>query len=126
MKTHQASGSGTDHLLRRAAMIGPHAGQWADAITQARGVEAVRVLVGLKALTKNHPNEALDAACKTALAHGAYRLRTLRQLLKRGAGDEQQQFDFIEHHPVIRPLSDYSLESLRDFRKERDHERNPS
>ena len=71
-------------------------------------------------------DEALDAACKTALAHGAYRLRTLRQLLKRGAGDEQQQFDFIEHHPVIRPLSDYSLESLRNFRKERHHERNPS
>jgi hypothetical protein len=22
------------------------------------------------------------------------------------------QFDFIEHHPIIRPLSDYSLASL--------------
>ena len=45
---------------------------------------------------------------------------------KRGGGDEQKQFDFIEHHPVIRPLSDYSIESLLEFRKDRHHERNSS
>jgi hypothetical protein len=41
---------GTDALLRQVATIGPHTRQWAEATTQARGVEAVRVLVGLKHL----------------------------------------------------------------------------
>jgi hypothetical protein len=44
-----------------------------------------------------------------ALTHGAYRLRVIRQLLARH-GQEQRQFEFLESHPIIRPLSDYSLE----------------
>jgi transposase len=109
---------GTDALLRRIAMIGPHTRQWAEATTQARGVEAVRVLVGLKHLAGMHESEALEEACRVALTHGAYRLRTVRQLLKR-QGEEQCQFGFLEEHPIIRPLSDYSLKSLLEFRKER-------
>jgi hypothetical protein len=31
----------------------------------------------------------------------------------------QQQFEFLEEHPIIRPLSDYSLTSLLQFRRER-------
>ena len=93
--------------------------EWARAMTQARGVAGVRVLVGLKALTGKYSSEALEAACHSALSHGALRLRTIRQLLKRGSLEEQQQLEVIEQHPVIRPLSDYSLESLQAFRKER-------
>jgi len=109
---------GTDALLRRIALIGPHTRQWAEATTQARGVEAVRVLVGLKHLAGMHESEALEEACRVALTHGAYRLRSIRQLLKRRSA-EQHQFDFLEEHPIIRPLSDYSLKSLLEFRKER-------
>jgi hypothetical protein len=86
--------------------------------TQARGVEAVRVLVGLKHLAGKHPSDDLEEACRVALTHGAYRLRTIRQLLKR-QGQEQRQFTFLESHPIIRPLSDYSLASLLQFRRER-------
>jgi hypothetical protein len=89
-------------------------------------VEAVRVLVGLKALAGKHPADSLEQACQTALGHSAYRLRTIRQLLKRQANQRQQEFEFIEHHPIIRPLSDYSLSSLHEFRKERSHERRSS
>nr|PZN75631.1 MAG: IS21 family transposase [Pseudomonadota bacterium] len=117
---------GTDALLRQVAAIGPHCRQWAEATTQARGVEAVRVLVGLKALAGKHSAEALNQACEVALAHGAYRLRAIRQLLKREATQRQQQFAFLEHHPIIRPLSDYSLASLHAFRKERNYERQSS
>jgi transposase len=117
---------GADVLLRQVAVIGPHTRDWANAMTQARGVEGIRVLVGLKALTQKHDSQALEQACRVALTHGAYRLRAVRQLLKRDAQQSQQQFDFIEHHPLIRPLNDYSLESLQAFRKERDHERCPS
>ena len=109
---------GTDALLRQVAAIGPQVQRWAEATTQARGVEAVRVLVGLKALAAKHDPEALNQACETALSYGAYRLRTIRQLLRRQA-DPQSQFDFIEEHPIIRPLSDYSLDSLLQFRRER-------
>jgi transposase len=113
---------GTDALLRQIASIGPHTRQWAEAATQARGVEAVRALVGLKHLAGKHEGEALEEACRIALTHGAYHLRAVRQLLKHRAA-EQRQFDFLEAHPIIRPLSDYSLESLLQFRKERHHER---
>jgi hypothetical protein len=109
---------GTDALLRQVAAIGPSTRQWAEATTQARGVEAVRALVGLKHLAGKHPSADLEEACRVALSHGAYRLRTIRQLLRR-RGEEQQQFDFLEEHPIIRPLSDYSLASLLQFRKER-------
>ena len=113
---------GTDALLRQIAAIGPETRQWAEAMTQARGIEGVRVLVGLKALAAKHETQALEDACQKALAHGAYRLRTIRELIKRNS-PMQKQFDFLEEHPVIRPLSDYSLTSLLQFRKERPHER---
>jgi transposase len=113
---------GTDALLRQIAAIGPHTKKWSEATTQIRGAEAVRVLVGLKALAGKHSSDALEYACQTALAHGAHRLRTIRQLLRKRAATEQQQFDFLEEHPIIRPLSDYSLASLSAFRKERFHE----
>ena len=112
---------GTDALLRQVAAIGPHTAEWAAAMLQARGVEGVRVLVGLKALAGRYETSALDCACEQALAHGAWRLRTIRALLQRGAAARQQQFGFLEAHPVIRPLSDYSLTSLLQFRKERHH-----
>lgn len=115
---------GTDALLRQIATIGPHTKAWSQATIAVRGVEGVRVLVGLKALAGKHETAALETACETALTYGAYRLRSIRQLLKRAATREQKQFGFIEDHPIIRPLSDYSLESLNDFRKERNHERN--
>lgn len=117
---------GTDALLRQIALIGPHTRAWSEATVQVRGVEAVRVLVGLKALAGKHDTQALEQACQAALAHGAHRLRTIRQLLRRGVEAQQQQFDFIEEHPVIRPLSDYSLASLTAFRKERSYERESS
>jgi hypothetical protein len=116
---------GTDALLRQTTAIGPHAQEWASAMIQVRGVEGVRVLVGLKALTGKHNAAAIDRACEKALAHGAYRLRVIRELLKRDAESlpTQRQFEFLSAHPVIRPLSDYSLESLHQFRKERSYER---
>jgi transposase len=112
---------GTDALLRQVAAIGPQTRQWAEATTQARGVEGVRVLVGLKNLAGKHDSSALEEACRVALSHGAYRLKTVRELLKR-KGHEQQQFEFIQEHPIIRPLSDYSLASLTQFRKDRHHD----
>jgi transposase len=110
---------GADALLSEVAVIGTDVRQWSQAMVQARGVEGVRVLLGLKALAKKHDAQALDRACGKALSYGAYRLKTIRELLQRDDGTTQQQFEFLEEHPVIRPLSEYSLDSLTDFRKDR-------
>lgn len=115
---------GTDALLRQIATIGPHTKAWGELVIAARGVQGVRVLVGLKALAGKHTYSALEEACETAISYGACRLKSIRNLLKRKPAGKQQQLDFIEEHPIIRPLTDYSIESLNAFRKDRNHERN--
>ena len=74
---------GAAYLLSKVSLIGPHTRQWAEAMVGARGIEGTRVLLGLLSLTKKHPSESLEKACEIALSHGAFRLRTIRQLLKR-------------------------------------------
>ena len=110
---------GADYLLDMVGLIGPHTRKWSEAMLQARGVAGMRVLVGLRSLAGNHETAVLEDACRRALAHGTYRLRSIRELIKRGPTPEQTQFDFLEEHPIIRPLSDYSVESLDAFRRER-------
>jgi hypothetical protein len=93
-------------LLGRARLLSENTARWAEAMITARGIEGVRVLQGLLALTKRHSAEAMDHACKVAFSHAAWRLKTIRELLKR-SGTEQETFDFLDEHPIIRPLSDY-------------------
>lgn len=97
---------GATWLLERAEWIGPGAFAWAQAMLKVRGIQGVRVLVGLVSLTHQYPADAIDQACQTALTHQAWRLRTLRDLITHG-GRKQQEFAFIEEHPIIRSLSDY-------------------
>lgn len=112
---------GANAMLKQLAIVGPSVKDWSEAMLQARGVEGIRVLQGLKALASKHDATALNRACETAMSYGALRLRTIRTLLKStNDAKQQEQFSFLEEHPVIRPLSDYSLESLSQFRKDRD------
>jgi transposase len=97
---------GAAYLLRRVHAIGENAARWAENMLQTRGIEGVRVLQGLLSLANRHDAEAIERACQLAFSHGVYRLRTVRQLLKRDA-PEQETFDFLGEHPIIRPLSDY-------------------
>jgi hypothetical protein len=57
-------------------------------------------------LVHKHPTDIIDRACQTALSHEAFRLRTIRALIKNG-GSKQEEFGFIDEHPIIRDLSDY-------------------
>ncbi|HSW44545.1 MAG TPA: IS21 family transposase [Phycisphaerae bacterium] len=98
---------GATSLLEKASRIGPQAGRWSEQMLHQRGIEGVRVLMGLISLTKQHPSESIEQACQTASTHGAYRLRTIRELLKRQA-DRQEPFEFLDEHPIIRSLSDYA------------------
>lgn len=110
---------GAAWLLRKVQAVGDHAHQWAQAMLHARGIEGTRVLQGLLALAVKHPAEALENACKTALSQGAYRLRTLRQLLKHQARP-QQPLPFLDEHPIIRPLGDYAALVARAIHRQAD------
>jgi transposase len=99
---------GTVWWLNKAQSIGPGAACWAESIVKERGIHGIRVVMGLVNLTHRHPNPAIERACQVAQSHGAYRLRDLRNLLKRlTSPTTQQQFDFVADHPLIRPLADY-------------------
>jgi hypothetical protein len=52
-----------------------------------------------------------------ALSYGAYRLRTIRALLERQA-PRQESLPFLQEHPLIRKLSDYSQFVQDIFSKE--------
>ncbi len=106
-------------LLSQASLIGPHAGRWGESMIQSRGVQGVRVLQGLISLAKRHPTMSIEQACEIAQTHGEYRLRTIRQLIKRAA-PKQQQFEFITEHPIIRGLAEY--ERLVQISIQRSHE----
>ncbi len=97
---------GATHLLNKASLIGPQSGRWAEQMVQQRGVQGVRALMGLLNLANRHPCDQIEQACEIALTHGAYHLQTIRELIER-RGDKQQQFEFIDKHPIIRSLSDY-------------------
>jgi transposase len=93
-------------LLSKTQSIGPQAHAWAESMLQTRGIEGLRVLQGLLALANRHTAIEVDQACQTALSYGAFRLRTIRQLLKR-RGPTQEPLPFLDEHPIIRPLADY-------------------
>jgi transposase len=97
---------GTSWILGQIRCIGGHSTAWAEGVVRARGIESVRVLQGLLALTKKHAVAVIEQACATATTYGAYQLRTVRTLIGRQA-PAQELFDFMDQHPLIRPLSVY-------------------
>ena len=98
---------GAARLLGEVRRIGPHAQRWAEAMLHVRGIRGVRVLLGLLSLSRRHSPLLVEQACEIAQTHGAYRLRTLRQLIRRPA-PQQDQFEFIQEHPLIRNLKEYA------------------
>ena len=98
---------GAHWLLDRARVIGWHTGTWAEQMYAQRGPEGLRVLQGLLSLAEKHPCAQIERAAGLAVQHGAWRLRDLRQLLERATPPPQQQFAFLETHPLIRGLEAY-------------------
>lgn len=96
---------GAEWILDRCRLLGPGAGTWAETLYRQRGPETLRVLQGLLALAEKHPAPQLDQACQLAMTHGAWHLCDLRELLARPVA--QEQFAFIDTHPLIRDLQAY-------------------
>jgi transposase len=97
---------GAAWILGRIRRLGPCSTRWAEALLQARGIEGVRVLQGLLSLAKRYRAEQLEAACDIAHSYGAFRLRTVRNLIDRTV-PKQSELTFMDEHPLIRPLSEY-------------------
>ena len=64
------------------------------------------VAAGLLSLAGRYACADVERACEVAQTHGAYRLRVIRALIKHN-GHTQEQFEFMDQHPIIRRLSDY-------------------
>jgi transposase len=92
--------------LARVRRLGPNSTRWAETVVESRGVEAVRVLMGLLSLANRYPVAAIEQACGIASSYAAYRLRTVRALIDRNA-PKQEVMPFMSEHPMIRPLSEY-------------------
>ena len=99
---------GVDHLLDRCRLIGPLTGTWAEGMHAARGPQSLRVMLGLLQLAEKHPVAGLEKAAGLATHHGAWRLRDLKRLLE--LPGNVVQLDFLETHPLIRPLDAYRIE----------------
>ena len=109
---HKRSGveRGAQYWLDRCRLIGPHTAAWAEGFFAQRGVYGLRALQGLVSITKQHPASALEQAACTAKRRGVWRLKDLRRLLT--SADNIVQVDFLDTHPLIRPLDAYSLTTL--------------
>lgn len=98
---------GTAWWLKKAAAIGAETGRWAETLIEQRGIHAVRAVMGLVSLTQRHRDGEIEQACRIARSHAAWRLRDVRNLLKRQDPPRQERFEFTTEHPLIRSLSDY-------------------
>lgn len=109
---HKRSGveRGAEYWLDRCRLIGPNTAAWAEGFFAQRGVYGLRALQGLVSLAKQHPTAALEEAAAKAKRRGVWRLRDLRRLLT--TNDNVLQVDFLDAHPLIRPLEAYSLDAL--------------
>jgi transposase len=98
---------GTLYLLDRCQGIGPCAGAWTLAMHRHRGIEAIRVMQGLIALSRKTPAEQLERAASKALQRAGWRLGDIKQALAEPAN--VVQVDFLERHPLIRDMGDYRI-----------------
>jgi hypothetical protein len=96
-----------DYWLQRASAMGSDCQQWAQGLVQKRGIEALRSLMGLVSLSERHSLRAINRACAQATAKTASRLRDVRALID--SCEVQTQLAFAQHHPLIRPLSEYGV-----------------
>jgi hypothetical protein len=66
----------------------------------------MRIIQGLLALGGKYESAAIETACDTAWRSRAFRYRVVKQLLERRT-PAQQTLEFLDSHPVIRPMSEY-------------------
>ncbi len=94
--------------IRKVSRFGVHCGLWAVEVLAQRGAPGIRVLQGLNALARKYTNRAMDQACEQALGMSSFRLEEIKGLLARTDHCQQENFEFIDKHPLIRDMSEYT------------------
>ena len=97
---------GAAFLLGKVRLLGPQSLRWAEAALAEHGLRGMRIIQGLLALSHKYDASAIEAACETAWKSRAFRYRIVKELLKRREAS-QQILEFMDLHPVIRPMSEY-------------------
>jgi len=95
-------------LLSKAEHIGPQALSWAKAALEERGVRAYRLLQGMIALTRSHPKERVDWACRLALQNRLFRYKILKRLVEKERVYPVSML--LQDHEIIRNLHEYAEE----------------
>ena len=67
----------------------------------------MRIIQGLLALSRKYEAGAIDAACEKAWRSRGFRYRIVKSLLERRMA-MQQTLEFLDVHPMIRPIEDYA------------------
>jgi len=98
---------GIEYLLRKVRFIGPQAARWAELLIEERGVQAARSLQGLLSLSKKHSADDMNRACDTAWRGKATNYRAIKKLLAHRQASQQETMEFMQEHPIIRPVSEY-------------------
>jgi len=93
------------YYLKKALNVGPKTGEWADRMLADRGPLGIGVLRGLLALTRYHRPARIEVVCAQALTLERFHLRDLKHLLSQP--EQQEQFTFMEQHPLIRDMAEY-------------------
>jgi hypothetical protein len=97
---------GNEWMLKKAWNIGDEAGAWAVAMLKARGIAGTRVLNGLLSLRKKHSSGAINIGCSKALEAQEFSFKGVKKHIQ-CTSVEQQNFVFIEEHPLIRQMKEY-------------------
>jgi transposase len=98
-------------LKRRCSEIGPELRQWAEAAHQARGIRTFKLLQGVLALAKKHTRAQMLQAATSALERNQFRYQGFQRLAQAPTPPLPEP-ELIAEHPVIRPMSQYSLADL--------------
>ena len=98
---------GIEYILRKVRFLGPRATRWAEATIETRGIPAARVLQGLLSLSRKYQAEQIDRACDTAWRSQAFNYRVIQRLLEHQSASQQQTMQFLDDHPIVRPVAEY-------------------
>jgi transposase len=97
---------GALYLLGKARLLGPHSLRWAEGALAEHGVRGMRIVQGLVALSGKYGSSDIEWACDVAWRSRAFRYRIVKSLLNR-RGDVQQTMQFVDVHPIVRPIEEY-------------------
>jgi transposase len=99
-----------ESLRRRCSDVGPELRSWADAAYEARGIRTFKLLQGVLGLAKTHSRAQMQRAARLALEQRRFRYASFKSLLAAPApAPAEPERQLTATHPVIRPMTQYSL-----------------